>query len=66
MCVQHIPSPQEGARNKIEHTYSGGLDSDLGEAMAECDPDVSTIEESRSVRLITWFKADVFIVKTFH
>uniref|UniRef100_A0A665UJP8 116 kDa U5 small nuclear ribonucleoprotein component n=1 Tax=Echeneis naucrates TaxID=173247 RepID=A0A665UJP8_ECHNA len=39
MCVQHIPSPQEGARNKIEHTYTGGLDSDLGEAMAECDPD---------------------------
>lgn len=44
MCVQHIPSPQEGARNKIEHTYTGGLDSDLGEAMAECDPDVSIIE----------------------
>uniref|UniRef100_A0A7N5ZV13 116 kDa U5 small nuclear ribonucleoprotein component n=1 Tax=Anabas testudineus TaxID=64144 RepID=A0A7N5ZV13_ANATE len=39
MCVQHIPSPQGGARNKIEHTYTGGLDSDLGEAMAECDPD---------------------------
>ncbi|XP_075894731.1 116 kDa U5 small nuclear ribonucleoprotein component [Nelusetta ayraudi] len=39
MCVQHIASPQEGARNKIEHTYSGGLDSALGEAMAECDPE---------------------------
>ncbi|KAM9785271.1 116 kDa U5 small nuclear ribonucleoprotein component [Syngnathus typhle] len=39
MCVQHIPSPQEGARNKIEHTYTGGLDSDLGEAMTECDPE---------------------------
>lgn len=44
MCVQHIPSPQEGARNKIEHTYTGGLDSELGEAMAECDPDVSIME----------------------
>lgn len=44
MCVHHIPSPQEGAKNKIEHTYTGGLDSDLGEAMAECDPDVSTME----------------------
>lgn len=44
MCVQHIPSPQEGARNKIEHTYTGGLDSDLGEAMAECDPDVSIMD----------------------
>lgn len=40
MCVQHIPSPQSGARAKIEHSYTGGLDSDLGEAMAECDPDV--------------------------
>lgn len=39
MCVQHIASPQEGARHKIEHTYSGGLDSALGEAMAECDPE---------------------------
>lgn len=42
MCVQHVPSPQEGARVKIEHTYTGGIDSDLGEVMAECDPDVST------------------------
>lgn len=41
MCVQHIPSPQGGAKNKIEHSYTGGLDSDLAEAMAECDPDVS-------------------------
>ncbi|XP_061555832.1 116 kDa U5 small nuclear ribonucleoprotein component [Phycodurus eques] len=39
MCVHHIPSPQDGARNKIEHTYTGGLDSDLGEAMTECDPE---------------------------
>lgn len=42
MCVQHIPSPQRGARAKIEHSYTGGLDSDLGEAMTECDPDVCT------------------------
>ena len=41
MCIQHIPSPQEGARAKIEHSYAGSLDSDLGEAMLECDPDVS-------------------------
>ncbi|KAL6476761.1 hypothetical protein MHYP_G00152600 [Metynnis hypsauchen] len=39
MCVQQIPSPHGGARAKIEHSYTGGLDSDLGEAMAECDPD---------------------------
>lgn len=40
MCVQHIPSPKVGAKTKIEHTYTGGIDSDLGEAMSECDPDV--------------------------
>ncbi|XP_013931909.1 PREDICTED: 116 kDa U5 small nuclear ribonucleoprotein component [Thamnophis sirtalis] len=39
MCVQHIPSPKIGAKTKIEHTYTGGVDSDLGEAMSECDPD---------------------------
>lgn len=41
MCVQHIPSPKVGAKPKIEHTYTGGVDSDLGEAMSDCDPDVS-------------------------
>ncbi|KAF7236546.1 hypothetical protein EYD10_16704 [Varanus komodoensis] len=39
MCVQHIPSPKAGAKTKIEHTYTGGVDSDLGEAMSDCDPD---------------------------
>ncbi|MBN3309588.1 U5S1 protein, partial [Amia calva] len=39
MCVQHISSPQDGAKNKIEHSYTGGLDSDLAEVMVECDPD---------------------------
>lgn len=58
MCVQHIASPQEGARNKIEHTYSGGLDSALGEAMAECDPEVSRIAERRKFRLIGCFEAE--------
>lgn len=40
MCVHHIPSPKVGAKPKIEHTYTGGVDSDLGEAMSDCDPDV--------------------------
>ncbi|CAJ0940337.1 unnamed protein product [Ranitomeya imitator] len=39
MCVQHIPSPKAGARAKIEHTYTGGVDSELGEEMSQCDPD---------------------------
>lgn len=51
MCVQHIPSPKVGAKPKIEHTYTGGVDSDLGEAMSDCDPDVregSSLELSDS------------------
>ncbi|XP_043221860.1 116 kDa U5 small nuclear ribonucleoprotein component-like isoform X1 [Amphibalanus amphitrite] len=39
MCVEHIPSPLDNARHKIEHTYSGPSDSPLAEAMAECDAD---------------------------
>ncbi|PIO29837.1 hypothetical protein AB205_0009430, partial [Aquarana catesbeiana] len=39
MCVQHIPSPKSGARAKIEHTYTGGIDCDLGEEMSQCDSD---------------------------
>lgn len=65
MCVQHIASPQEGARNKIEHTYSGGLDSALGEAMAECDPEVSTKEES-SAALAALKQTHYLIAKTMH
>lgn len=38
MIVQHVPNPQEGARSKVEQTYSGALDSPLGEAMLACDP----------------------------
>ncbi|EPQ07697.1 116 kDa U5 small nuclear ribonucleoprotein component [Myotis brandtii] len=39
MCAQHIPSPKVGAKPKIEHTYTSGVDSNLGEAMSDCDPD---------------------------
>lgn len=39
MCVQHIPSPLKNARNKIETTYTGPADSDLGDSMTECDPE---------------------------
>ena len=39
MCVEHIPSPLDNARHKIEQTYSGPSDSPLAEAMAECDAD---------------------------
>lgn len=54
MCVQHIPSPQGGAKAKIEHSYTGGLDSDLGETMSECDPDVSVGSAENDVSAVTF------------
>jgi translation elongation factor EF-G len=42
MCVQHIPSPVDNAKLKVQHIYTGPLDTDLAEDMCNCDPDVST------------------------
>jgi U5 small nuclear ribonucleoprotein component len=42
MCVQHIPSPVDNARLKVQHIYTGPLETALGEDMCNCDPDVST------------------------
>lgn len=42
MCVQHIPSPVDNARPKVQHIYTGPLDTVLAEDMCNCDPDVST------------------------
>ncbi|CAK9290154.1 unnamed protein product [Gordionus sp. m RMFG-2023] len=39
MCVNHIPSPLENARRKIEHIYTGPIDSDIGDALVACDPE---------------------------
>jgi len=38
MCIKKVPSPIENARNKIEHTYTGPMDSPIAEYMMECDP----------------------------
>jgi len=40
MCVTHIPSPIDNARRKIEHIYTGPLDTELVESMFECSPEV--------------------------
>ena len=37
--LQHIPSPAENARNKVERTYTGPLDGDLGKSLTTCDPE---------------------------
>jgi U5 small nuclear ribonucleoprotein component len=38
MCVKHVPSPVTAARTKVEHIYTGPLESILGEDMVNCDP----------------------------
>uniref|UniRef100_A0A0B7BBZ6 116 kDa U5 small nuclear ribonucleoprotein component n=1 Tax=Arion vulgaris TaxID=1028688 RepID=A0A0B7BBZ6_9EUPU len=37
MCVEHIPSPIDSARKKVEHIYTGPLDSELAEEMVMCE-----------------------------
>ncbi|GAA6007451.1 116 kDa U5 small nuclear ribonucleoprotein component [Rhodotorula paludigena] len=39
MIAQHVPNPQQAARTKIESTYTGALDSPLGQALLACDPE---------------------------
>lgn len=39
MVVQHVPSPVEGARQKLERYYTGPLDSDVAKAISTCDAD---------------------------
>ncbi|KAF3929819.1 hypothetical protein AA313_de0204765 [Arthrobotrys entomopaga] len=37
MILQHVPSPVEGAKTKIESCYTGPLDSEVANAMLTCD-----------------------------
>lgn len=39
MCVEHVQSPQGNARSKIEHIYTGPMESDLVDMMVQCDSD---------------------------
>lgn len=38
MCVNHIPSPIDNARAKVENIYTGSLNSRLAQNMFDCDP----------------------------
>ena len=39
MVIDHIPSPVEGAKAKLQRYYTGALDTKAAEAMGECDQD---------------------------
>lgn len=40
MVAEHVPSPSDNARNKMVHAYTGPLDSDIGDDILNCDPEV--------------------------
>jgi U5 small nuclear ribonucleoprotein component len=43
LVSEHIPSPSDNARNKMTHAYTGPLDSDIGDDLINCDPEVNLI-----------------------
>ncbi|WWC88772.1 uncharacterized protein L201_003685 [Kwoniella dendrophila CBS 6074] len=43
MITEHIPSPVANAEDKIRHTYTGPLTSDLTDSMLKCDPQGPTV-----------------------
>jgi U5 small nuclear ribonucleoprotein component len=39
MLRDHVPSPVQNARNKVLHTYTGDLSSQIAKDMLACDPE---------------------------
>ncbi|KAI0673628.1 P-loop containing nucleoside triphosphate hydrolase protein [Trametes maxima] len=39
LITEHIPSPLEATRTKVERTYTGPLSSELAHSMQACDPE---------------------------
>ena len=39
MVIEHIPNPKEAQKYRIPKLWHGDLDSEIGRAMLECDPD---------------------------
>ena len=46
MCVEHIPSPAHNAHTKVDHIYTGPLDTDVAQAMHDCNSEVSRLFNS--------------------
>ena len=52
MCVDHINSPLAHARNKVEQSYTGPMDTELADSMLECDPDVGISHIQFNIHLL--------------
>lgn len=56
MCVTHIPSPLAHAATKVQHVYTGHMDSPLAQDMFNCDPDVIILT---FINPLQYYKFDV-------
>jgi len=45
MIVEHVPSPAEGAKKKLDRYYTGPLDTKVASAMERCDQDGPLVVE---------------------
>ena len=43
MLTRHIPSPVEAAEDKVRHTYTGPMGTDIADSMIKCDPKGPTV-----------------------
>ena len=43
MVVEHVPNPRQAQKYRIPHLWHGDLNSEIGKAMIECDPDGPTV-----------------------
>jgi elongation factor 2 len=43
MVVEHIPNPREAQKYRVPKLWKGDLNSEIGKAMLECDPDGPTV-----------------------
>ncbi len=43
MVVEHVPNPREAQKYRVPKLWSGDLESEIGKAMLECDPNGPTV-----------------------
>uniref|UniRef100_A0A7J3X610 Elongation factor 2 n=2 Tax=Thermofilum pendens TaxID=2269 RepID=A0A7J3X610_THEPE len=43
MVVEHVPNPREAQKYRVPRLWRGDLNSEIGKAMLECDPDGPTV-----------------------
>lgn len=65
MISKHIPSPAASAAAKTEHIYTGPPDSEMGEAIAACHPDVGSFKYQKYILVYFCFSTILFLAEVF-